>query len=834
MDTSFKAFETYRTSIAQYLEVDLSESDTRAKFIDVFVRDVLGWPEAQIRRERSYVTDGQRAAIDYELSVLSPVLVIEAKKALLPFELPDVHYDAFEYSLSGVAKSCPNLYGAIEQARQYCDDIGAPFGLVTNGRQFALFRAIVEGGSWRKGTFVAFDLDTLAAKHFRKVYIALSHNTCSSVRIDHLLGRLRAPVKGRRIADSAPQQAGRLSNQLLDVVEIALAEIFRDPPNPSADFLRHCFVSDTSRDFYGRALESLLSDPLPVFAQNVNLVRPGYKKDPFARSLTATLSRQGVRPPTVLIGGKGFGKTTFLNWTFKVSDLAESFRNRVIVWIDFKEIDFDRSTLASSLMRHIADELEHNHILHIDSFGALEQVFGERLQREMKLLSVPTDDAGTLVNRKKELVEKWRKDIDVYLNFLISYSVVHCRKSIVLVFDNADQKDFDFQKTIFDLSQLLSTSYPITILLALRESTYFRLSQVAAADAFSQQQVFHIQAPNLAAVISNRLAYLAQKIASERASFRSASGMEIGVDNLSSFIDLLRRSLLDGRDTEEIKRFLIAMSNGSIRMAFRMIYEFLVSGHTKMEDYFWNYASDKTSQIPFHEFFASVLLDEMGYFSEANSYLFINLFARSQTYEDSHFSRLRILKLIQALSRSNSMRPEDFVNIEQIRERFTKIGLSRAILDGHLHALLRFGLIQSDTQQEADLNAESSFADRPPSSYHLTACGLYYLEKLCFSYQYLYRIIPDTPIFNDGCFRSLDSFFAPHRDRYYEIPLRQAVDATLQFFAYLKAEEENERNDRLLRDEILGAISFMRDHESEFSIEIANIRARDSQKRMNG
>ena len=131
-DLAYTALKEYSANLTTYIEAGimkgLTESDTRAKFIDVFLRECLGWPEANIRREFTYWDDSRRAAIDYTLSVMAPMLVVEAKKAGLMFELPN-NRSQFIYSLSGTVQSCPVLWSAIQQARAYCDGKGVPYGL---------------------------------------------------------------------------------------------------------------------------------------------------------------------------------------------------------------------------------------------------------------------------------------------------------------------------------------------------------------------------------------------------------------------------------------------------------------------------------------------------------------------------------------------------------------------------------------------------------------------------------------------------------------------------------------------------------------------------------
>jgi hypothetical protein len=828
-DDRYIKLEEYAANVESYSEINLSESDTRSKFLDYLMTKVFGWPEPEIRREKTYVEEDGKKAIDYEIGLSPPFLLIEAKKLPIEFELPTPERHDFCRSLKGVIKSCPNLNSAILQAREYCDDQGIPFAMVTNGKQFGLFRAISEGAPWREGNIVIFDLHTLKRSKFSEVHSALSYETCSAKSIDRLLRKNERYSEGTRLADDSTSVAGRFSNNMLDVISGNIAAIFQDTPDPDRVFLEDCYVTDTTRTFYSNAFQALLSDPLPVFAKDIKRAKPGHKKDPFVRNLSSNLSRAGTRPPTLLIGGKGFGKTTFLNWALKVNESKVNLDRLVIIWIDFKEIEFPSESFDQDLKQHLTKELSENPQLGIDSYSKLKAVFKKKLDREI-LLSGFTE-ADEIKCFERTCIGNWRAETETYLDSLVSYAQDHSKKTILIILDNADQKEFSTQKKVFEFANQICTRYPVSIVASLRESSYFRLCQTRTADAFSQQQVFHIQAPTLKFVLEQRFKHLSKIIKEKAIEFESASGAHIKVKDLSNFIDLLKRSLLESKDSARIQLFLSAMSNGSIRHSFQMIYDFLTSGHSKMETYFWDYTVHKKNSIPFHEFFASVLLDGMGFFSERNSHMFLNIYARSGKFDDSHFTRLRILKLTESLSTSNSFKPEDFVKIEDIRTRFLKIGVSKLTLEGHLKALLRFGLLTSDTQQDVDDDTDLFHNSEDPISIHLTACGKYYLDNIYSSFEYLSRIIPDTQIFCADTYTTIHKAMHFYKDRYFDVPLHQSVNATQAFFDYLKTEEQKEIKELALRDPLIGNVSFMHSYEDEFKEQIDFIRKRDRHNR---
>lgn len=216
-DQAYQELTKYSAEVGKYLQEELSEADTRAKFVDVFLKVVLHWREEDIRRERTYWNEDKRAALDYEVGVGKPLFVVEAKRHRQDFELPNPERYQLLYQLDGLVQSRPNLWAAIEQARKYCDDTGIPYGLVTNGRQFGLFKAIVVGQSWRTGSVAVFDIETLQRRCFVEVAACLHAAASNPHAMDQLLRAGPSLLEAQRVADSVGPQVGRLSNKMTDV-----------------------------------------------------------------------------------------------------------------------------------------------------------------------------------------------------------------------------------------------------------------------------------------------------------------------------------------------------------------------------------------------------------------------------------------------------------------------------------------------------------------------------------------------------------------------------------------------------------------------------------------
>ncbi len=808
-DEAYRNLENYEGELCSYTSINLSESDTRAKFVDILLRDVLGWDECHIERDRTYWNEEGRAAFDYAVGIKSPLFVVEAKRKNSEFELPH-NRSPLHYSLNGEIKSCPVLWAAILQARQYCDDHGIPYALVTNGRQFALFRAVTLHHGWTQGKAIVFDIASLLHKHFRKIYDALSYECHSVHNLDQLLGI--APRIGfyRSVVDDVGRQVGRLSNNMSDVIEQTISTILYDQPDPSREFLLECYSRDSTIDFYEKSLRGLLADKLPPFAQRAQPIRPGHKKDSFARAFSANIERAGLAPPVLIIGGKGHGKTSFLQWFFKASEFAKELKQSIILWVDFREAGYPSIEVDMRVRRILVNQLENSTALHLKSFGAMKEVFRAKIKTETeRLLPSFKEDPTELDKQIASLIREWQQDTHAYLGHLLQYAQEHCKKRIIVVLDNADQKSFEFQVAVHDAGQQLATAFPITLLISMRESTFYRLSTSARSDAFSQQQVFHIRTPSIKSVLLNRFKFLSESLRHSRMKITSAAGFDLNIAGMLSFTRLLSRSILEKGDSRQILELISAISNGNIRGALNLLHRFLVSGHTKMEEYFWKYAKNANSCIPYHEFLASVLLGEMAFFTEHTSPFFLNIFARSSSHEDSHFFRLRLIRVVEALSPGNSFRPEDYVPLKSVEGPFLDAGASKQMIENHIKTLLRFGLLVADTQTDLSepLLEEQEFAEI--RTVHIAPGGKHYADHLSSCFQFVYRTLPDIPICDEMYFDKIAAIFEPFKTRDLIVPLDRGIQATRLFADYLKAEETKElMSGHLARSALLSDMQF--------------------------
>jgi predicted type IV restriction endonuclease len=109
--------------------------------IDRIFFECLGWDRDDITAEEAH--DQQYA--DYTFNVPRKLLIVEAKKEGVYFELP-VGLNNLEYSIPALFKTTAALKSAMEQVAGYCQARGVPYAAVSNGHQFVIFVATRSDG----------------------------------------------------------------------------------------------------------------------------------------------------------------------------------------------------------------------------------------------------------------------------------------------------------------------------------------------------------------------------------------------------------------------------------------------------------------------------------------------------------------------------------------------------------------------------------------------------------------------------------------------------------------------------------------------------------------
>lgn len=721
-------------------EPELTESDTRAKLIDPLFKEVLGWHEADIRREEpvdvgfiDYVLGAEFAYLHIEAKRLAPRFAITAPSRARILELSGPH-------LLGNADVKP----VIVQAAKYATELGSEFAVVTNGDQFIVFRPRLPGRKWRDGrALVWHDYEDILGD-FAHFHAWLSRDGVVAGALleafetaDTITTTLHSPIEFIHNPD-----VELVRNKFWSKISRIVGPLF-EPETPEIldQIIRHCYVRTPLSEQTDASIDALLRDRPPGYVADAGAsdLQPGMHGQT-AFEVFIEKDVKDRRPGTyVLTGGVGSGKTTFLRRFVKV--VQPELVKKYCVWIHvdylaFGNIAEDRlgDQLRQYTYRRMRELLQEEYSSLWPKTGEkLRQVLAPDIQEAALSHLYGLEEGSSEWNSKlNSLMGEWVADDAKVVERTLS-STPKQGLRVVIVLDNTDQLGERFQEAVFLLSQRLSKNCGALTIVALREEKFFAAYRRGIFDAFGDRR-FHIGSPNLEEVIRRRLDR-ALNVFLKKSRKDAAEDSQTDPRQVERVLRAMIRSTT--QRNQNIVRMLSCVSNGDMRYALGMFRDFISSGNTQTDKILRIVEEDGGYTVPFHEFAKSAILGARRYFRSGTSHI-VNVFLRSAAGRSSHLTAVRFLARLANSASVPSPHGEGFVDTRHILGEF-RASFGRAddlVLRGE--ELLRRGLLESEPPRAAGIEKTDAI--------RITAAGLYYWKYLVRSFAYLDLVLADTPI----------------------------------------------------------------------------------------
>ena len=746
-DEGYKNFTVLYKELSESL-LNLNEANTRAKIIDRFLKECLGWPESAITREdRNDV-----GYTDYQLIMSNRTqIIIEAKKTGEYFEIPPAQYRR-HFKVGGVLQSIPNLTSALNQARNYSVDIGCKYAAIFNGHQLVIFSAITIGKSWKEGYCVVFHSLEDFKMNFALIWNILSYDSIRSGSLVSYVDFVKSDLVFQKLIQGIHNRDQTYArNDLYTYLQPISNFIFSELLDEArTEVLKQCYVFDRSNSQLGDEFNVFFTDRLPHFSQKFKIKeilereKKGgvFEREFLSKKQNQNRNRKGSL--MVLLGGIGSGKTTFIHRFFKI--VLADHENLLWFYVDFRYTSPSPDVIQAYILEKISQEWD---------------------EKYSQLLSPLLSDIGFAVNEP---------DKKVYFSKLFNL-LNRLGFSISLIIDNVDQHDINIQERIFMEEIHLTVIFKTVTIMSLREETFLTSTKTGVFDAYDIPK-FHISSPNFISVINSRLDFAIKVIPTE---FNFSPDV---ASKLIKYFKIIKSSLILGNpQSERLINFMESISVGDIREALRMFNYFTVSGNTDVTEIFKIFDDTGAYQIAYHQFIKSIILGERRYYVQDKSQL-MNVFDFDTSITDSHFTQLRILQYLKNRQNksSKSRIGRGFVDINELINSTEEISIPRPVVIDSLSRLAYFRLIELDNQSKTNID-EASFV-------RITPAGIYYVNsELISDFTYLDTIFVDTPISDIVVFDNLKPLIDV-------IELIKRIERTETFINYLVQAEESEYSSR--------------------------------------
>lgn len=780
IELALTEFKKYKVELETFLSNDLSESDTRSKIIDVIFLNILGWNETNITRE-PYVKD--IGYYDYVFSTGIFHFVVEAKRNFLELKIPKKKKT--KISLLSTDKTNKEV---IEQIRSYVTSKNLSFGIITNGKQFIISSFVSFNGlPWEENECIVFNSLEDIEQRFIEFYELLSKEFVQKFGRIKILSD-QTFTKKLVNSPSLPRKNDKLvrndlSSKLIPLINALFTKLGSTDELYSENVLAECFVFNDDLHKHYSEMSVLFEDSPPRFDERISKVKNTRPTQELIKE-SLTNAKTILPDPIILIGGKGAGKTTFINYFFKIN-LEEKVKKIIPeIYIDFIGYTQQQIQDTKSVYQKIIDALYDTHPeLKLTNYDILKRIYKKEISRNIEegLWSIYKNNPDKLEDKINSFLEDKISNPEIHLKNISEYLINPSHKRLCIIFDNVDQLDFEeAQREAFLLAESMYKNLKCLVIISLREGYFYKWRALPPFDAF-QSNVFHITAPSYREVLKKRLTYVVDNF-----NYNSLEGdisnkrFEISNTALKNLFKSIYKTLFLEKNSE-ILQFLEQTSFPNIRLGLDKFNDFLISGHTKVEEYM---ASDSYN-IPIWEFIKSVALESNYYYNHKTSKIH-NLFYPSNS-NSSHFTKIRILKYLYNEAENNSFN-ESFIAVEALKNLFVQAGYTRDIILEEIDLLIHYNLISCE-------NFNSDTENKTPNveifQVKITQGGIYYINNLINTFAYLDIILEDTLIYDENFYDEMLANFSPP-DALGKKIIHKRLKTVKIFIEYLKKQEFSE------------------------------------------
>jgi hypothetical protein len=546
------------------------------------------------------------------------------------------------------------------------------------------------------------------------------------------------------------------------------------------------YVDTAESAEYDRVLEALLKDRISERRNPMSQVlEPSRHGEP---RLTRAISDFEENRPRegqlqLITGNVGAGKSLFVRRYKELLQPQTERNKRYWSVIDYTLGPPDLRTaqlwLCQAFLRSF---MEENPDFDIFGQASLEQIFAVELNRQRGIyeaLRGISEEKAAL--RRIDDLAGW-KDDPQKLGFALCRFIGGTRREVVvIVMDNVDRRNLNDQLEAFQLSLWFMKESRAFVILQMRGETYERFKNQPPLDTFRTSIGFHISPPHFVNLVKKRLDLSLEYLTSQtddRLVYALPNGMRISYPNtrIGEFLKVLYLDIFHYK--KNVSRVLQGLAGADVRKALQMFQAILTSGHLS-EDAITSQAQGAGSiVIPEYTVLKILMRTDYRFFHDDSGFV-KNIFAFDQTWENpNNFIFIEILFFLSSRRRvRGQIGLEGYFSIEHIANCLELQGFLRSDVLNAANHLVKISLVEAD-HMNIDKVALSD-------SIKISASGFIHLRILSERLEYLYGVLPVTPIFERDVATRIANFI-DLENRQGTLAAYQMVNCVRQFAQYLE------------------------------------------------
>jgi hypothetical protein len=535
---------------------ELNEAATRLLVIDRIL-EAIGWDKEQFNPEEY---SGSAGYTDYLLKVDDePRLIVEAKKSGQTF-FSNKRLAKTEYHLGYVRTAFGQpVADVLAQAERYARQHQVAFAVITNGGEWLVVQLIPSAGQsiddlrcFYFGNLLSeqsnFDLfwglvsrvavaDGVLAEQFSQLNVQESEFGASP-RAE------LSPFTWKR-ACSPDMQVERFYGLFFDEIIDPARELM----------LQHCFVSTSKLDQYEGSLRRVLRDTAPKYVDVTSDLTPGEHDSLLQNNMGDRAGR------VVLIAGSvGCGKSTFVTKVL-LEARRQKVKNTRAVLVDLID-EHEPPDPTALLWRRVHEQWKRREGESL-RYEELTKIFRQQL-RQLKRgpqARLFESDQQAYVRAEAGLLDELARDPEQFLQACWRYYATEKATGIVVFLDNVDRASESFQRNVYNFAHRIAHQTGATVLVTMREATYFRGKKHDFLDVRTNDVVFHLQSPDPVQIIARRIRYVEELTAADT----RFEHLKQDIDVFRRHAEVVKLRLLDPASDRTLLQLLSSLAWHDVR-----------------------------------------------------------------------------------------------------------------------------------------------------------------------------------------------------------------------------------------------------------------------------
>ncbi|MEX0716991.1 MAG: type I restriction endonuclease [Planctomycetaceae bacterium] len=305
----------------------------------------------------------------------------------------------------------------------------------------------------------------------------------------------------------------------------------------------------------------------------------------------------------LLIGPRGAGKSTFVDYCREVKLPKDLLDSTVWVHLNFNDAPSERSLLERWILEELISGLR-NAYPEIDFDEQVEKVFAVEVNQVKKAMSRinPTSEAYAL--RLTDRVLELQADALSHAKAMARFCSGERARLLVVVFDNCDKRERDEQLQMFQAARWLQQQVRCVVILPVRDVTYDLYRDQPPLDTMIKDLVFRIDPPSFTEILRRRLDLvlheLAMRTKEKLLTFTLDNGWKVQypATERGYYLASIFRSLYTY--DRLVRSLILGLAGKDIRRAMEIFLEFCRSGHIGPKEY-WKIKTQRGEySLPFH------------------------------------------------------------------------------------------------------------------------------------------------------------------------------------------------------------------------------------------